>query len=195
MYAEQRLERAPVASPLGAAANRAATEIPRDATANRAATEAPRGAAANRTATDGPRSAATSAAGRAAIAPVGADPAQAVAITVSPLEWRTLPFAGQPALVAVRQVETPDGRLAQGFVVDRTALTGWLAGHAGDAVAELRTGDTAAPRSRRAGTSRSRRTRARCAPPPADATALARGFVLAVPRDWPARGARGAARS
>jgi signal transduction histidine kinase len=64
-----------------------------------------------------------------------------IAITVSPLEWRTLGFAGQPALVAVRQVETPDGRLAQGFVIDRTALTGWLASHAGDAVAELRTGD------------------------------------------------------
>jgi len=64
-----------------------------------------------------------------------------IAITVSPLEWRTLRFAGQPALVAVRQVETPDGRLAQGFVVDRAALTSWLASHAGDAVAELRTGD------------------------------------------------------
>ena len=64
-----------------------------------------------------------------------------VAITVSPLEWRTLVFAGQPALVAVRQVATPDGRLAQGFVIDRTALTSWLASHAGDAVAELRTGD------------------------------------------------------
>ena len=76
--------------------------------------------------------------------PVGAtisEPATPIAITVSPLEWRTLEFAGQPAVVAVRQVETPDGRLAQGFVVDRTALTSWLAGHAGDAVAELRTGD------------------------------------------------------
>src|SRR5262249_37752875 len=38
-----------------------------------------------------------------------------VAITVSPLEWWTLPFAGQPSLVAVRQVETPGGRLVQGF--------------------------------------------------------------------------------
>jgi len=60
---------------------------------------------------------------------------------VSPLEWRTLPFGGQPALVAVRQVDTPDGRLAQGFVLDRSALTSWLASHAGDAVAALRTGD------------------------------------------------------
>jgi hypothetical protein len=70
-----------------------------------------------------------------------ADPARSIATTVSPLEWRTLRFAGQPTLVAVRQVETPDGRLAQGFVVDRTSVTSWLATHAGDAVAELRTGD------------------------------------------------------
>ena len=77
---------------------------------------------------------------RAITEPV-ADPARSITITVSPLEWRTLGFAGQPSLVAVRQIETPDGRLAQGFVVDRTAVTGWLASHAGDAVAELRTGD------------------------------------------------------
>jgi signal transduction histidine kinase len=64
-----------------------------------------------------------------------------VTITVSPLEWRTLPFAGQPAIIGVRHVETPDGPLAQGFVIDRAALTSWLARHAGDAVAELRTGD------------------------------------------------------
>jgi len=70
-----------------------------------------------------------------------ADPPRPITITVSPLSWRTLGFAGQPAVVAVRQVETPDGRLVQGFVVDRTALTSWLATHAGDAVAELRTGD------------------------------------------------------
>ena len=48
----------------------------------------------------------------------------AVTITVSPLEWRTLPFGGLPTLVAVRSVQTPDGTLAQGFVVDRATLTG-----------------------------------------------------------------------
>ena len=68
----------------------------------------------------------------------------AVTITVSPLEWRTLTFGGAPTLVAVRQVATPDGALAQGFVVDRTTLTGWLAAHAGETVAELRTGDEGA---------------------------------------------------
>jgi signal transduction histidine kinase len=78
-------------------------------------------------------------------APQEAPPApRPITITVSPLEWRTLGFAGQPAVIAVRQVDTPDGRLAQGFVVDRTALTSWLASHAGDAVAELRTGDSSA---------------------------------------------------
>jgi signal transduction histidine kinase len=78
----------------------------------------------------------------APVAPVvGAPRSSPITITVAPLEWRTLGFAGQPALVAVRHVDTPDGRLAQGFVVDRAALTSWLASHAGDAVAELRTGD------------------------------------------------------
>lgn len=67
-----------------------------------------------------------------------------ITITVDPLEWRTLSFGGVSTLVAVRRVDTPDGALAQGFVVDRTALTSWLAGRAGDAVAELRTGDDAA---------------------------------------------------
>src|SRR5206468_4273081 len=65
-----------------------------------------------------------------------------VTITISPLEWRTLPFAGVPALVAIRQVQTPDGALAQGFVVDRSTLTTWLATKAGDMVAELHPDDS-----------------------------------------------------
>ncbi len=74
--------------------------------------------------------------------PVPENPADAVTITVSPLEWHTLPFGGVPALVAVRNVHTPDGALQQGFVVDRANLTTWLATRAGDAVAELRADDT-----------------------------------------------------
>ncbi len=70
-------------------------------------------------------------------------PADPVTITVSPLEWRTLPFAGVRTLVAVRQVDTPDGTIVQGFVVDRTTLTSWLATHAGAAVVELGTGESA----------------------------------------------------
>ncbi len=60
-----------------------------------------------------------------------------VTVSVTALEWQTLPFGGVRSLVAVRQVQTPDGALAQGFVVDRSTLTTWLAGKAGDAVAEL----------------------------------------------------------
>jgi signal transduction histidine kinase len=69
--------------------------------------------------------------------PPPAKPAVPVTITISPLEWRTLPFAGKPAFVAVRQVQTPDGALTQGFVVDRAALESWLGSRAGDSVAEL----------------------------------------------------------
>src|SRR5262249_11024460 len=69
-----------------------------------------------------------------------AEPPKPVTITVSPLEWRTLPFGGAPTLLAVRQVQTPDGTLAQGFIVDRSRLTSLLAARAGALVAELRTG-------------------------------------------------------
>src|SRR5262245_22713088 len=65
------------------------------------------------------------------------EPPPAVTITISPLEWRTLSFAGGPVLVGVRHVQTPDGSFAQGFVVDRAALTTRLAAKAGDMVAEL----------------------------------------------------------
>jgi signal transduction histidine kinase len=68
-----------------------------------------------------------------------------VLITVAPLEWRTMTFNGAPALLAVRDVDTPDGALAQGFVVDRAALTSWLASHAGETVAELRLADDSSP--------------------------------------------------
>ncbi|HEX9276780.1 MAG TPA: HAMP domain-containing sensor histidine kinase, partial [Casimicrobiaceae bacterium] len=65
-----------------------------------------------------------------------------VTITISPLEWRTLPFAGEPALLAIRQVQTPDGALAQGFVVNSSALKKWLAPQAGDMVAQLHPDDS-----------------------------------------------------
>jgi signal transduction histidine kinase len=64
-----------------------------------------------------------------------------VLIQVSAFEWRTLPFRGEPSLVAVRGLQTPNGPLAQGFVIDRATLTSTLATHAGDAVARLETGD------------------------------------------------------
>jgi signal transduction histidine kinase len=61
-----------------------------------------------------------------------------VTITISPLEWRTHTFGGAPTLLAVRSVQTPDGALAQGFVVDRSTLTTRLAAKAGEMVAELK---------------------------------------------------------
>jgi signal transduction histidine kinase len=70
-------------------------------------------------------------------APVPRPAPAPVTITISPLEWRTLPFAGAPALLAIRQVQTPDGGLAQGFVVDRSALQRWLSTKAGGMIAEL----------------------------------------------------------
>jgi signal transduction histidine kinase len=106
------------------------------------------------------------------------EPAQPIAITVSPLEWRTLAYAGQPAIVAVRQVETPDGRLAQGFVIDRTALTGWLAAHAGDAVAELKTGDNGSTEIVPGWHLEVAANPRAVAAAAGDATSVARGFVL-----------------
>jgi len=100
-----------------------------------------------------------------------------VTITVSPLEWHTLPFAGAPALVAVRAVQTPDGALSQGFVVDRTTVTGWLAAHAGDMVATLSPGDGAheiAPGWQVAVAPNPRAVHAALV----DAHAIARGFVI-----------------
>jgi signal transduction histidine kinase len=61
-------------------------------------------------------------------------PQEPVTITVSPLEWRTMPFAGEPALIAVREVQTPDRSLTQGFVVTREAVSAWLATRAGDTI-------------------------------------------------------------
>jgi hypothetical protein len=59
-------------------------------------------------------------------------------VTVGPFAWRTAPFAGAAALFAIRAVTTPDRGLLQGFVIDRTSLTAWLAPRVGDAVATLR---------------------------------------------------------
>jgi signal transduction histidine kinase len=76
-----------------------------------------------------------------AVAPVTPGP---VTITISPLEWQTMPFAGAPTLLAVRHVEAPQRSLTQGFVMDRGALTTWLATRSGDMLAELRPDDSLA---------------------------------------------------
>lgn len=77
------------------------------------------------------------------VEPVVEAPAAPITITISPLELSTHSFRGEPTLVALRHVETPDGTLAQGFVVDRTELAQWLLGRATDLVASLRPGDEA----------------------------------------------------
>ena len=71
-----------------------------------------------------------------------APPPAPITITISPLEWRTLPFAGAPAPVAVRQVQTPDGTLAQGFVIDRQAIASWLETRGDGMTAELRSDES-----------------------------------------------------
>jgi signal transduction histidine kinase len=73
--------------------------------------------------------------------PAPVAPPAPVTITVSALAWQTMPFAGTPGLIAIRQVQTPDGNLTQGFVIDRSTLTSELAGKAGDMVAELNRDD------------------------------------------------------
>jgi len=102
-----------------------------------------------------------------------------IPIMISPLEWRTYQFAGSPTLVAVRQVQTPDGTLVQGFVVDRSTMTTWLAARAGESVAELRTGDDATAPEIAPGwylaVSANPRSLVEAA---ADAAKVARGFVV-----------------
>ncbi len=57
----------------------------------------------------------------------------AVTITVSPLAWRATTVGGQPAMVAVRRVTTPDGTLTQGLVVSARQARVWLADRAPEA--------------------------------------------------------------
>ncbi|MCE9577266.1 MAG: HAMP domain-containing histidine kinase [Deltaproteobacteria bacterium] len=63
-------------------------------------------------------------------APRAAPTPAPVTVTIAPFEWRSVALAGPPALVAVRRVDTPDGGMTQGFVVDRAAIEDWLADRA-----------------------------------------------------------------
>ncbi|MCC6620035.1 MAG: HAMP domain-containing histidine kinase [Deltaproteobacteria bacterium] len=45
-----------------------------------------------------------------------------VVVRVGPLAWETMNVAGEPTLVALRAIETPDGARTQGFMVDAEAL-------------------------------------------------------------------------
>ena len=56
-----------------------------------------------------------------------------VTIVVSAFALETEAFHGAPVLVATRLVETPDGALTQGFVIDKAQIDRWLATRGGDA--------------------------------------------------------------
>ena len=69
-----------------------------------------------------------------------------VTIVVSAFALETESFAGAPVLVATRVVETPDGALTQGFVIDRAQIDRWLSTRGGDAtIAHRTTGDASQP--------------------------------------------------
>lgn len=51
-----------------------------------------------------------------------ADDEQRVFVVVGDFSWFTLPVDGRPELVALRTVETPEGRWTQGFVINRAAI-------------------------------------------------------------------------
>jgi len=63
--------------------------------------------------------------------------APSVQVTIAPFEWRTTAIDGEPALAAVRRVDTPDGDLTQGFVVVASAADAWLGDRAQSAGAHV----------------------------------------------------------
>ena len=74
-------------------------------------------------------------------------PPAPVTITIAPLVWRAADIDGEPSLLAVRRVTTPDGQLTQGLIVSRERLRGWLEERDPDAGAALVTGTTPPPAS------------------------------------------------
>ncbi|HTE56015.1 MAG TPA: ATP-binding protein [Kofleriaceae bacterium] len=64
-------------------------------------------------------------------------PPGVVEVEVGPFIWRAIELDGRPALVALRAIETPDGRLTQGFTLAPAAVADWLEEHAGDLEAML----------------------------------------------------------
>lgn len=69
--------------------------------------------------------------------------APAIPITTTSFEWRTETLAGAPVLLATRHVETPDGKLVQGFVVERAKLASWLAVRAADTPVQIHSDNAA----------------------------------------------------
>jgi signal transduction histidine kinase len=65
-------------------------------------------------------------------APTPQRAAPPVQVTVAPPEWEVTNVAGEGALVLIRGVETPDGALTQGALIDREAVADWLVERAGE---------------------------------------------------------------
>jgi signal transduction histidine kinase len=54
-------------------------------------------------------------------------PPAPITIAVAPLEWHETKVGDRDVLTALRRVDTPDGTLTQGLVVDTDAVAAWLA--------------------------------------------------------------------
>jgi len=54
-------------------------------------------------------------------------PPERITIAVSPLEWHQTTIGDRPSLIALRRVDTPDGTLTQGLLVDEAAIGEWVA--------------------------------------------------------------------
>ncbi len=91
----------------------------------------------------GPVAQAKAPARRNSRAEAAAGNAEDVVVRVGPLRWHTLPISGAPTLVALRDVETPDGLRHQGFLLDQSRLAPLL--QDGDLVATLEPGVASAP--------------------------------------------------
>jgi signal transduction histidine kinase len=80
---------------------------------------------------------------RATKAAAPAVAAEVIEIRVAALSWRTVVLDGTERLLALRTVETPDGRLIQGLALSPDALGAWLAERSPDLPARIAPGSPA----------------------------------------------------
>lgn len=59
-----------------------------------------------------------------------ASPPTAIEVATHGFRWREAEIAGRPELVALRRIETPEGNLTQGFVIDAQAVAAWIGARA-----------------------------------------------------------------
>jgi signal transduction histidine kinase len=67
----------------------------------------------------------------AAPTPGAASGSTQVAVEIDPFDWRTVSVGGSLRLAALRRVQTPDGALTQGFLIDPEHVGAWLEERAG----------------------------------------------------------------